>query len=182
MTEKKPRRQEPDRRSRIIDTTLDVIAKYGVVGTTHRRVAEAADVPLGAMTYYFSSINELLQEAFSRLIDTMFVEFRAKIDVAVTKEQACQAIIDWACSDMWKSRRNLTLIFEFTAFAARDASLRPLLLKWLALSESNLSQHFDKSTAKMIDAFLDGVIMRNIMSENFVTDDEIAVFIRKLAQ
>lgn len=182
MTDKKPRRHEPDRRSRIIDTTLDVIAQYGVAGTTHRRVAEAADVPLGAMTYYFASINELLQEAFARLVDTMFVDFRTQMDLTTTKEQACQAIIDWACSDMWKSRRNLILIFEFTAFAARDASLRPQLLNWLALGESNLSRYFDKSTAKMIDAFLDGVIMRNILSENFVTNDEIADFIKKIAQ
>ena len=39
------RRHDPHRRSRIVDACLDVIAAHGVAGTSHRRVAAAADVP-----------------------------------------------------------------------------------------------------------------------------------------
>ena len=64
------RRYDPGRRDRIINACLDVIAETGVAGTSHRKVAEAADVPLGSMTYHFSGMNELLHEAFSRFAGT----------------------------------------------------------------------------------------------------------------
>ena len=60
------RRNDPGRRDRIIDACLDVIAEVGVAGTSHRRVADAAGVPLGSMTYHFTGMNELLHEAFTR--------------------------------------------------------------------------------------------------------------------
>jgi len=44
------RRKDPGRRDRIIDACLEVIAEHGVAGTSHRRVAAAAGVPLGSMT------------------------------------------------------------------------------------------------------------------------------------
>ena len=60
------RRYDPDRRDRIIAACLDVIAENGVAGTSARKVAEAADVPLGSVTYHFTGMGELLHEAFSR--------------------------------------------------------------------------------------------------------------------
>jgi TetR/AcrR family transcriptional regulator, regulator of biofilm formation and stress response len=174
------RRYDPDRRDRIIDAALDVIAQYGVAGTTHRRVAQAADVPLGAMTYYFDGMEALLQEAFARLADTMTSQFSASMHAATTKEQARQVIIDWVCSAMWQSERNLVLVFEFTAFAAREVALRPQLQRWMGMSEGYLSQHFGASTAKVLDAFVDGVVMHNIMSDNHITREEVTEFVYKL--
>ena len=180
MTTTAKRRYDPDRRNRIIDTALDVIAQHGVAGTTHRRVAQAADVPLGAMTYYFEGMEALLQEAFARLADTMSSQFRATLEAATTPAQARQAVIDWACSELWKSERNLVLAFEFTAFAAREPRLRPQLQRWMGMCEGCLSHHFGPTTAKVLDAFVDGVVMHNIMSNNHITREEVTEFVEKL--
>jgi DNA-binding transcriptional regulator YbjK len=180
MNIKAKRRNDPERRDRIIDAALDVIAQHGVAGTTHRRVAEAADVPLGAMTYYFKGMGELLQEAFVRLADTMTSQFRSTLEAASTKEQARRAIVDWVCSEMWRSERNLVLVFEFTAFAAREPGLRPQLQRWMGLSEGYLNKYFGASTAKVLDAFVDGVVMHNIMSSNHITRQEVMEFVEKL--
>ena len=51
-------RYDPGRRERIIDACLDVIAEHGVAGTSHRRVAAAARVPLGSMTYHFDGMDD----------------------------------------------------------------------------------------------------------------------------
>ena len=40
----RPRRHDPERRQRIIQACLDVIAERGVAGVSHRLVAAAADV------------------------------------------------------------------------------------------------------------------------------------------
>ena len=61
------RRHDPQRRDRIIDASLEVIAEHGVAGTSHRRVAAAADVPLGSMTYHFEGMDELLDDVLTRL-------------------------------------------------------------------------------------------------------------------
>jgi TetR/AcrR family transcriptional regulator, regulator of biofilm formation and stress response len=53
------RRHDPDRKNRIVDAAIEVIAGQGVAGTTHRLIAAAADVPLGSLTYHFSSLEEL---------------------------------------------------------------------------------------------------------------------------
>lgn len=180
MTTKTKRRYDPNRRDRIVDTALDVIARHGVAGTTHRRVAEAADVPLGAMTYYFQGMEHLLQEAFAKLADTISSQFKAILEAATTKEQARQAVIDWACNGMWTSERNLVLVFELSAFAAREPGMRPLLQRWMGVSESYLSAHFGASTAKLLDAFVDGVLMHNIMSQNHISREEVTEFVNKL--
>ena len=60
------RRGTASRRDLLIDNTLGVIAEHGVAGTTHRRVAAAAGVPLGSTTYYFADLADLLGAAFAR--------------------------------------------------------------------------------------------------------------------
>ncbi|WP_032796765.1 TetR/AcrR family transcriptional regulator, partial [Streptomyces sp. HCCB10043] len=60
------RRYDPERRTRIIDAALTVIAADGMAGLSHRTVAAEADVPLGSTTYHFASLDELLVAALRR--------------------------------------------------------------------------------------------------------------------
>jgi TetR/AcrR family transcriptional regulator, regulator of biofilm formation and stress response len=65
------RRRQPRgerRRAAILDAALGVIAERGVAATTHRAVAEAAGVPTAATTYYFASLDELLDEALRAFV------------------------------------------------------------------------------------------------------------------
>lgn len=43
---------------------------------------------LGAMTYYFDGLDDLLQHAVTKLADTMSLEFQQQLAKANTKEQA----------------------------------------------------------------------------------------------
>ncbi|HWU08014.1 MAG TPA: TetR family transcriptional regulator, partial [Streptomyces sp.] len=60
------RRYDPERRERIIDAALRVVADRGIGGLSHRTVAAEADVPLGSTTYHFASLDELLVAALRR--------------------------------------------------------------------------------------------------------------------
>ncbi len=51
-------------RQKILEATLNVIAREGVRGTTHRAVAKEASVQLSLTTYYFRDLNELISLAF----------------------------------------------------------------------------------------------------------------------
>jgi DNA-binding transcriptional regulator YbjK len=51
------------RHDAILEAALRVIAERGVSAVTHRAVAAEAAVPLSSTTYYFESLDELLEEA-----------------------------------------------------------------------------------------------------------------------
>jgi DNA-binding transcriptional regulator YbjK len=71
------RPNDPQRRDRILDATLETIALHGIHAVTHRKIASCADVPLGSMTYYFAGIDALLDEAFTRFTQQMSAQYAA---------------------------------------------------------------------------------------------------------
>lgn len=51
-------------RHQILMSAIDVLAKQGIKGTTHRAIATQANLQLSLTTYYFKDIQELVHEAF----------------------------------------------------------------------------------------------------------------------
>ena len=45
------RANDPLRREKIVQATLEAVIAYGVHGVTHRKIAMIAGVPLGSMPY-----------------------------------------------------------------------------------------------------------------------------------
>ncbi|WP_213878894.1 TetR/AcrR family transcriptional regulator [Pseudomonas sp. dw_358] len=60
-----------DRRQQILDATVEIIATEGMLKATNRRIAEQAGIPLGHITYYFKSKNELLLSTTERINDVL---------------------------------------------------------------------------------------------------------------
>ena len=56
-------------RERILRATLELIAADGVGAVTNRRVATAAGVSLGSLTYHFASQTELLHESLMLYVE-----------------------------------------------------------------------------------------------------------------
>jgi AcrR family transcriptional regulator len=61
--EQLPAAAPADMRQRIMRATLQLVASDGYGGLTNRRVAAAANVSLGSLTYHFASQTELLRES-----------------------------------------------------------------------------------------------------------------------
>jgi DNA-binding transcriptional regulator YbjK len=53
----------PETRERILRATVELIGREGISAVTNRRVAGAADVALGSLTYHFASQVDLLRES-----------------------------------------------------------------------------------------------------------------------
>jgi AcrR family transcriptional regulator len=57
------RRRAPETRERILRATLSLLAEEGTAALSNRRIAAAADVSLGSLTYHFPSQASLLRES-----------------------------------------------------------------------------------------------------------------------
>lgn len=66
-----------ERRRCILVATLSVIERGGVAAVTHRTVADAAQVPLGSLTYYFDSKDDLLREALLLFVEEETARLRS---------------------------------------------------------------------------------------------------------
>ncbi|MFD5316018.1 TetR/AcrR family transcriptional regulator [Streptomyces sp. NPDC127098] len=172
---------DPGRRDRIVEAALDVIAEHGVTGATQRRVAEAAGVPLGSMTYYFEGRQQLLVEAFTRLAQSMSARYRRLLDAAETVQEARDAVVEIICGPLWGSPRDLVLSYELYAFAARDPALLGVIRSWMRASRAALSRHFDPRTARALDALVEGFSIHNHLDDEPMSREDIAAVVRAVS-
>ncbi|WP_194764892.1 TetR/AcrR family transcriptional regulator [Microbacterium sp. UFMG61] len=159
------RRNDPERRERIITACLDVIAESGVAGASHRRIAAAAGVPLGSMTYHFAGIDELLHEAFTRFATTVSSRFEERMAAASDPSSARAAVVAIILDDVARGRSELVLSHELYTLAAREPSYRALTTAWMRRSRAALERHFDPETAKLLDAMIEGVSIHRALDD-----------------
>lgn len=176
------RRHDPERRQRIIGAALDAIAAHGVAGTSHRRIAEMADVPLGSMTYHFSGIEEVLVEAFTVFTVSVAARYIKVLDSAGNLDEAREAVVDIISGKVWVTPRNMLLTHELYAYAARNAALQAVQREWMARSRKALERHFDERTARALDAFIEGAVIHNAASSNLLSRAEVRRIVGLLSQ
>lgn len=157
------RRFDPERRDRIIDACLEVIGEVGVAGASTRRVAAAADVPLGSITYHFTDVDELLHEAFERFARRVSDRFEESMARAGTPDEARRAVVDLIGTDVLVDPRELVLTHELYTLAARDARYRQLTHAWMSRSRHALERHFDPPTARLLDALVEGLTIHRAL-------------------
>ncbi|MEU1972919.1 TetR family transcriptional regulator [Microbacterium sp. NPDC019599] len=157
------RRNDPDRRDRIIDACLEVISASGVAGTSHRKVAARAEVPLGAMTYYFDGMDDLLRESFTRFARTISDRFERRMAAAPDVDAARQAVVAIILEDVFGDDRELVLSHELYTLAAREPAFRSITSAWMERSRWALERHFDPETARMLDALVEGLTIHRAL-------------------
>ncbi|GGM17712.1 TetR/AcrR family transcriptional regulator [Promicromonospora citrea] len=157
------RRYDPDRRDRIIDACLDLVAEVGVAGVSHRKVAARADVPLGSMTYHFAGMDELLREAFGRFARTVSDGFERRMREATDLDGARAAVVAIITEDLFGTQRDLVLTHELYTLAAREPAYRALTNAWMARSRAALERHFDPATARLLDALIEGLTIHRAL-------------------
>lgn len=121
------------RRRLILETTLRLIAEGGVDSVTHRRVADAAGIPLGSTTYYFRSREHLLRETFDHYLEHAS---RLQRTVRTGPINSVTAMVDYLVELTqleFEDEGLLLAEYELTLFAARDAHVAASLHRWDAM-------------------------------------------------
>jgi DNA-binding transcriptional regulator YbjK len=175
------RRFDPDRKSRILDAAVGVIAEFGVAGTTHRRIAAAADVPLGSLTYHFTGLDDLLAQAFRRHAEQLSQDYEAHFAGVRTTEEFVEAVTDLIHGLAGDDPGDWAVAYELYLAALRDPALRAVTESWMRASRGVLERFVDPSTARGVDALIEGVVMHKTLSTTGgATRDETRSFIARL--
>ncbi len=178
---RRPRRHDPGRRDRLVATALDVIADVGVAAATHRAIARAADVPLGSLTYHFSSLDELHAAAFTRHVDEVAPRFDARMRGATDAAEALEVLVGHLTGDLLGSARDLVLTVELYVAAARRPALRAVTQDWMQRSRRSLQRHFDPVTARGLDALVEGLVLHSALSTDPMDRDQIRAAVSRFA-
>ncbi len=115
---------------KIIQATIECIEKYGLQGTTNRRIAALAGVNGAAINYYFRSKEALIEKCMQRTLENAFdwEEFTQAAPNA-TPQERCEQIfndlIQGACNFPGLTRAH----FYDLLFAEEG---NPLILKYLS--------------------------------------------------
>jgi AcrR family transcriptional regulator len=79
-----PRRTQDQRRAetrrRLLDATIECVMELGYAGATTRRIAERAEVSVGAVTHHFQYRVDLVAAAVEELVRRRLVEMRLALD------------------------------------------------------------------------------------------------------
>ncbi|MGR6968141.1 TetR/AcrR family transcriptional regulator [Streptomyces cynarae] len=157
------RRHDPERRTRILDAALDVLVTDGAAGITHRKVAARADVPLGSVTYHFSSLAELQAQAFAWYVEQRTAEFEGLFTHVATREDLIEVLVDLVQGGPSR-RRSAVLGFELHLAALRNPALRALTQQWTTDSRAVLARFTGTEIAGHLDALLEGLIMHALLA------------------
>lgn len=174
------RRNDPERRDRIIDACLDVVAQAGVAGTSHRKVAARAGVPLGAMTYYFDGMDALLHEAFTRFATTVSDRFERRLATATDPDAARAAVVALVLEDVFGNERELVLSHELYTLAARERAFRSITTAWMERSRTALERHFDPVTARTLDALIEGLTIHRALDARDRDPREVEIAVARI--
>lgn len=148
------RRNPQARRQAIVQAAADLLVEGGDI--THRRVADRADVPLGATTYYFSSLDEL-REAGLELLAAEADEALADIGRQMADAQGDPAVLAALMHSYLSDRNQVHADIVLYGAAIQYPHLRRLALRWFDGMVKLLSAWTDPATARLVTAFADGV-------------------------
>jgi len=170
----------PDRRTRILQATLDMLVEHGISHITHRKIAQAAEVSLGSMTYYFSGIDSLIREAFEQFTLQMSEQFRLSLEQANNRDKACEAIADMICGGTLTTPYNMQVMYQLYACANCHPQLKQIMQQWMTRSQQSLSLFFDPLTARGLDAFIEGMTLHCVTDEQPLKRSQVLVMIKRL--
>ena len=175
------RPNDPQRRERILDATLETLATHGISAVTHRKIALCADVPLGSMTYYFDGIDALLDEAFRTFTERMSQEYTAFFSRVATAADACDAVAEIIFSSQVTTPKNMTLMYQLYAQARNKPSMKAIMQNWMTRSQQTLAPWFDPTTARALDAFIEGMTLHVVTDREPLTREEIRCMVGRIA-
>ena len=189
---KKRRAGSAERRARVLDATLRLLAREGPRGVTHRAVAAEAGTSLRATTYYFASRQQLLTEALQHYADRAIERFDAlrvplSGDVDFV-ELAAAMLAQTVLSDLEEDRAGLVAEYELVLEIGRNQTLESTYRAWqdrllalLAAYAEQFGSPDPQADARLVLATLRGLEIEALANPSAPpTHEQLAATFRRL--
>lgn len=148
------RKRDPEaRRKAIVSAAAEILIESGDL--THRVVAQRAGVPLGATTYYFSTLHDLRTAALVQLSDEVTVEL-GKLAEEVRAAHGAPDILAALLTDYLEDQDQLRTDAALYSTALRHSDLREIAVRWTEGFIEMAEQWTNPATARCIAVFIDG--------------------------
>jgi DNA-binding transcriptional regulator YbjK len=166
---------DPERRERIMAATERLLLEHGIAGITHRTVAREAGVPLGSTTYYFATLDDLLDAATRRLTERYahWLHSWGEELGEVSPAGLVEALADLVEDQLTRARGELIVSYELLTAAMRRPELRASALLYTSAEHTVLARHTDERTAAALVQVLDGLLVQALAAASPPTRADI---------
>lgn len=175
-TPRLPSARGRQRRDVLVAAAAQVLMDTGFGGVTHRAVAQRAALPLAATTYYFSSLEDLLDEAMQHLASSWLTAAHEVLDAAPTRLRSARAVADTvlrvvaAGHDLGDAdQAALLTLYERYLEAGRHPRLRPLVARYDAQLDAMVAEVLRRGrrpatpeAVRLVLAVADGAVLRGL--------------------
>ena len=138
-----------ERRDEIARAVIDVVAEHGLRGLTHRKVADAAGVPLGSTTYHFETLDDLMVAGLELAAERNLGMMRRAAERLVPGADVAAWLTDLVVEMVTTWRESNIAERELYLEAIRSPALRPAATGWDDAFVDILEPHLgDREAAK----------------------------------
>ncbi len=164
----------PERRRAIARAVTDVVARHGLRGITHRRVAEAAEVPLGSTTYHFATLDDLMVAGLELAAERNLAMMRRASGRLKPGADVTAWLTDLTIEMVTTWRESNIAERELYLEAIRAPALRPVARRWDDAFVDILEPHLgDREAARLACWALDGLAVTLLMADGLPDRDRI---------
>lgn len=169
------------KKNAIIESVIQIIGEKGISSVTHREVAKRAGVSLSSTTYYFKSREEMIESAFTTLIQNTVDMHNNFIERLKTRKASLEEITAMYLTDMLgiksQERIKIIAILELQLESARSGKYRKLLRKFRETNQSLLrmmlkKEYRDPNSVRKVSMLLGGLVTEQLSTpwKNFKND------------
>jgi DNA-binding transcriptional regulator YbjK len=160
----------PERRTQILDTAIDILCDDGVGGLTHRQVDTRAGVPAGTTSNYFRTRQALLEATAARTVDLHWQRVELlQSGIGPISRDTLKALMIRMLDPDDQFRRWTLARFELFMESTRREELRPLMKELQAAAVKSATLLFEAAgftpTPERIDELsrvLNGYVFSNM--------------------
>lgn len=148
-----------ERRGVLIQVAADLLLEQGLAALNHRAVAARAGLPLASTTYYFTSADDLRDEALHHLAEGWATRARFVLDALpahVDRDRAAQAVVSIVGADA--PSQHMLAMYERYLEAGRHERMRPVVAA-LNAQLKDLVRQVLLRTALPVDGDMAGLVL-----------------------
>jgi DNA-binding transcriptional regulator YbjK len=167
-----PSRRGVQRKTHILRIALQIIGRDGLVHLSMRTLAAEAEIPLGALGYYFDNKDQLIRAAFEAHLDRELrrvMRTTAAIDGAESIDDIARLLAAFLVDGLESLDHELVAEYEFIVEASRRRELARASSAWQQSFRAQLHNTFERlgspdpgADARLMMAVIAGLEVDNL--------------------